>query len=195
MMKEGEKLESGVRTGRLREITRNVQPTPHRESLLREYLARGGYHTPEDVIEHALEILSETEAGPEPCTIIVELQGLGKEIWLGIDAQAYVNQQRAAGNGERPFAVTWWVWTRTLLSIFIEENPAYMPLVRPFFEPADRGEFQIVTSILTLTEVLVNPLRRGDPRLADQYRRILLRARQVTTVAVSEEIEDYYLQL
>lgn len=37
MMKEGEKLESGVRTGRLREITRNVKLTPHRESLLREY--------------------------------------------------------------------------------------------------------------------------------------------------------------
>jgi hypothetical protein len=60
------------------------------------------------------------------------------------------------------------------LIYFIEENPAYMPLVRPFFEAADRG-FQIVTSILTLTEVLVHPLRRVDPRLADQYRRILLR--------------------
>lgn len=41
-----------------------------------------------------------------------------------------------------------------------------MPLVRPFFEAADRGEFQIVTSILTLTEVLVHPLRRGDHVLA-----------------------------
>ena len=45
-MKEGEKLESGVRTGRLREITSDVKLTPYRESLLREYLAGGGYHTP-----------------------------------------------------------------------------------------------------------------------------------------------------
>jgi len=45
------------------------------------------------------EILSETEAGPEPCTSILELQGLGKEIWLGMDAQAYVNQEGAAWNG------------------------------------------------------------------------------------------------
>jgi predicted nucleic acid-binding protein len=70
-----------------------------------------------------------------------------------------------------------------------------MPLVRPFFEAADRGEFQIVTSILTLTEVLVHPLRRGDPRLADQCRRILLRAGQMTTVAVSEEIAEKAAEL
>jgi predicted nucleic acid-binding protein len=79
------------------------------------------------------------------------------------------------------------------LIYFIEENPAYMPLVRPFFEAADRGEFQIVTS--DLTEVLVHPLLRGDPRLADQYRRILLRARQVTTVAVSEEMAEKAAEL
>ena len=63
MMKEGEKLESGVRTGRLREITRNVKLTPHRESLLREYLAGGDYHTPEDVIEHALKFCRKLKPG------------------------------------------------------------------------------------------------------------------------------------
>jgi hypothetical protein len=30
---------------------------------------------------------------------ILELQGLGKEIWRGIDAQDYVDQERAAWNG------------------------------------------------------------------------------------------------
>lgn len=30
---------------------------------------------------------------------ILELQGLGKEIWAGIDAQAYVNRERAAWAG------------------------------------------------------------------------------------------------
>jgi hypothetical protein len=77
----------------------NVKLTPHSESLLREYLARGGYHTPEEVIERALEILAEKEAQPEASTSILQLQGLGKEIWLGIDAQEYVDQERAAWNG------------------------------------------------------------------------------------------------
>ena len=30
---------------------------------------------------------------------IMELAGLGKEIWEGIDAQEYVNQERASWNG------------------------------------------------------------------------------------------------
>ncbi len=33
----------------------NVRLTPYSEQLLREYLARGIYHSPEEVIEHALE--------------------------------------------------------------------------------------------------------------------------------------------
>ena len=62
------------------------------------------------------------------------------------------------------------------LIYLIEENPSYLSRVRPFFEAVDRGELQVVTSTLTLTEVLVHPLRQGDPELADQYRRILLDA-------------------
>jgi hypothetical protein len=30
---------------------------------------------------------------------ILELQGLGKEIWQGIDAQEYVDRERASWNG------------------------------------------------------------------------------------------------
>ena len=30
---------------------------------------------------------------------ILELQGLGKEIWRGIDAQEYVDRERASWNG------------------------------------------------------------------------------------------------
>lgn len=48
------------------------------------------------------------------------------------------------------------------LIYLIEEHPVYLPYVRPFFEAADKREFRIVTSILTLTEVLVHPMRLGD---------------------------------
>jgi predicted nucleic acid-binding protein len=76
------------------------------------------------------------------------------------------------------------------LIYFIEENLLYLPLVRPFFEAADHGEIQVVTSVLTLTEVLVHPLRRGDHNLADQYRRNLLHARHVTTLPISDVIAE-----
>jgi hypothetical protein len=37
-------------------------------------------------------------AAPESRTSILELQGLGKEIWEGIDAQQYVDGERRAWN-------------------------------------------------------------------------------------------------
>ena len=39
----------------------NVRLTPHSEQLLREELARGRFRTPEEVIERALESLSDQE--------------------------------------------------------------------------------------------------------------------------------------
>lgn len=35
----------------------------------------------------------------KPKRSILELRGLGKEIWNGIDAQEYVNQERDLWNG------------------------------------------------------------------------------------------------
>jgi len=35
----------------------------------------------------------------KPKRNIMELEGLGKEIWQGIDAQAYIDQERASWNG------------------------------------------------------------------------------------------------
>ena len=81
------------------------------------------------------------------------------------------------------------------LIYLIEENPIYLPFVRPFFEAVDRGEFRVTTSVLTLTEVLVHPMRHGDQGLADQYRQILLQASEVTTVPVSEMIAEEAAQL
>jgi predicted nucleic acid-binding protein len=76
----------------------------------------------------------------------------------------------------------------TPLIYFIEENPGYMDLVRPFFEALDRGEFTAVTSVVTLLEVLVHPLRHGDKELAEHYRAILLEAEGLRTVPLSAEL-------
>ncbi|MCP6759598.1 MAG: hypothetical protein NHB32_12700 [Fischerella sp. CENA71] len=35
----------------------------------------------------------------KPKRSIMELEGLGKETWQGLDAQEYVNQERASWNG------------------------------------------------------------------------------------------------
>lgn len=81
------------------------------------------------------------------------------------------------------------------LIYFIEEHPDYLPLVQPFFEAADQGSFQIVTSVLTLTEVLVHPLRAGNHNLADQYRSILLHARHIVTLPISDAVAERAAEL
>jgi hypothetical protein len=40
-----------------------------------------------------------THSATETQTSILELRGLGKEIWRGIDAQEYVDRERASWNG------------------------------------------------------------------------------------------------
>jgi len=84
----------------------NVKLNAHSEDLLREYLSRGKYHTPEEVIERALESLAEKESiadAERPSSLdrvsILELQGLGKSIWRGGDAQDYVDHERSSWFG------------------------------------------------------------------------------------------------
>ena len=76
------------------------------------------------------------------------------------------------------------------LIYLIEENPAYLKTVRPFFKAVDQGKFHVVTSVITLLEVLVHPFRRNDAELAQQYRDILLNAEGLTTVLLSQEIAE-----
>ena len=71
---------------------------------------------------------------------------------------------------------------------FIEKHPSYLPVLLPFFEALDRGDMQVVTSTLTLTEVLVHPYRDGNQTLAEQYFRTLLNARNLRTIPLSPAI-------
>ncbi len=78
---------------------------------------------------------------------------------------------------------------------FIEQNEASLELVRAFFEAMSQGEFQVVTSTLTLTELLVHPLRLGNIDLADQYRDIVLGQENLVTVPISIEIAEVAARL
>ncbi len=76
------------------------------------------------------------------------------------------------------------------LIYYIEEHPAYLPKIKPFFEAAARGDFRIVTSFITLVEVLVHPLREGQPELAEEYRNILLQSAEITAIPLDEGIPE-----
>jgi len=65
-------------------------------------------------------------------------------------------------------------------SIFIyliEDHLEYRPCLLPLFSAVALGELEIVTSAITLLEVLVIPYRTGNMALAERYEALLTRSR------------------
>lgn len=81
------------------------------------------------------------------------------------------------------------------LIYFIERHPVYSARLRPFFEAAERRDFQLVTSLVTLIEVLILPLRTGRHELVREYRDILLQLTSLKAVPVTLEISEEAAQL
>lgn len=70
---------------------------------------------------------------------------------------------------------------------FLEEDPRFVPLIEPLFIDADEGRRELVTSALTLLEVMVVPQRAGNQALAERYEGLLTRSRGLLLVDVSRE--------
>ena len=69
----------------------------------------------------------------------------------------------------------------------IEEHPTFLPIIAPLFRRADRGGERLVTSALTLLEVLVAPYRAGNRHVAGRYEALLTRSRGIELVAVTHD--------
>lgn len=72
----------------------------------------------------------------------------------------------------------------------VEEKVPYLAAVDPFFAALTAGEFRVVTSVLTLSEALVQPVRHNDTPLAAIYRSILLNTPGLIITPVSIQIAE-----
>jgi len=81
------------------------------------------------------------------------------------------------------------------LIFYIEDHPVFADRLEPFFQLVESGEIQIVTSTVTLLEVLVMPLKRGDERLAHAYNDFLVSSPNVATLPVSPAIAQTAAEL
>lgn len=63
----------------------------------------------------------------------------------------------------------------------------YAPVLDPLFRETDAGRRDIVTSALTLLEVLVVPYRSGQVGLAARYEALLTRSRGVRLVEIDRD--------
>jgi predicted nucleic acid-binding protein len=74
------------------------------------------------------------------------------------------------------------------LIYYLEKHPRYLPLSRELFGAIVRQIAIGMTSILTLLEVPVVPLRAGRESLASDYRRLLSHTRGLTLFPVDQAI-------
>lgn len=81
------------------------------------------------------------------------------------------------------------------LIYYIEQHPLYLPVADDLFDSIQQGNTRAVTSVLTLLEVLVHPLRRGLIDLAQHYRRILTGSAGISLLPVDAEICDLSAKL
>jgi predicted nucleic acid-binding protein len=70
---------------------------------------------------------------------------------------------------------------------FIEEEPRFLSPVEALFQETAAGRRQLVTSALTLLEVLVVPYRDGDSALAERYEALLTRSHGLHIVGISTD--------
>ena len=77
----------------------------------------------------------------------------------------------------------------------IERHPRYHPIIRPLFESLAAGSFAGATSVITLLEVLVQPLRQGRADLAREYRSILRESSGLRLVPVTAEVAEMAAEL
>jgi predicted nucleic acid-binding protein len=69
----------------------------------------------------------------------------------------------------------------------IEEHPRFLRLIEPLFREVDKGRRELVTSALTLLEVLVVPYRSGNHLLARRYEALLTQSRGVRVTEISRD--------
>jgi predicted nucleic acid-binding protein len=70
---------------------------------------------------------------------------------------------------------------------FIEEEPRFLRHILPLFVEVDHGQREVVTSALTLLEVLVVPYRAGNRQLAERYEQLLTRSRGIRVIELTRD--------
>ena len=73
---------------------------------------------------------------------------------------------------------------------FVEANPGYDRLVSNIFKRVAAGELEGWTSVISLSEVLVQPIVAGRNDLQNAYRELLLKSSNFHTLPVSAPVAE-----
>jgi predicted nucleic acid-binding protein len=74
------------------------------------------------------------------------------------------------------------------LIYYIEENRVYSPILNKLFLANSKGEFLFQTSVITLLEVLVHPMRENEQQLVEEYQNILCNSPSIDIIDLTIDI-------
>lgn len=79
----------------------------------------------------------------------------------------------------------------TMVFIYhFEENRTYSPLTFSIFESLEKGNFNGITSVLTLLEILVKPKRENNSLLTERYKLLFENFPNLQVKEINENIAD-----
>jgi len=81
------------------------------------------------------------------------------------------------------------------LIYYIEEKQQYLPLLDKLFSANSNGRFLFKTSVITLIEVLVEPIRQNEFLLVEQYQKILCNSLTIEILDINIEISKKSAEL
>ncbi|MDZ4722173.1 MAG: type II toxin-antitoxin system VapC family toxin [Roseiflexaceae bacterium] len=76
------------------------------------------------------------------------------------------------------------------LIYYVEEHPTYLATMDALIAAVDQASIVLVSSVITLTEVLTQPIRLGNTQLVQSYRSILSNSNGFRLLAVTAETAD-----
>ena len=74
------------------------------------------------------------------------------------------------------------------LIYYIEENRNYSSILNKLFLANSKGEFLFQTSVITLLEVLVLPMRENEQQLVEEYQNILCNSPSIEIIDLTIDI-------
>lgn len=66
------------------------------------------------------------------------------------------------------------------LIYYIEENKTYVKFLGKLFEANSQNKFQFTTSVLTLMEILIQPIRINAAKLVEEYENIICNSKTIS---------------
>jgi predicted nucleic acid-binding protein len=71
-----------------------------------------------------------------------------------------------------------------------EEHPIYQAILKSFFHFLEKGEMNAVTSVITITECLVQPYRKKDFTLSAQYLFLFRNFPHLSIISLTDDIAE-----